>query len=134
MSVLPENWHTRNLQDADFCSDFYFVSEFPTLNRFLGKFWSQNSKLSVFPENLHTWYLEDADSYSNIGFLNFQPYIHFWANLGWKIQSCPFCLKLGTQSILKMLILIPTSVFWNFKCKSKACLLFFDISFLKFQT
>ena len=38
-----------------------------------------------------------------------------WAispNLGQKIQSCPFCLKIGTHGISRMLILIPTLVFW----------------------
>ena len=40
------------------------------------------------------------------------PKIHFWANLGPKIQSCPFCLKIGTHGISRMLILIPTLVFW----------------------
>ena len=29
-----------------------------------------------------------------------------------KIQSCPFCLKIGTHRISRMLILIPTLVFW----------------------
>ena len=38
--------------------------------------------------------------------------IHFCANLGWKSQSCPFFLKIGTRSILMMLILIITLVFW----------------------
>ena len=32
------------------------------------------------------------------------PKIHFWANLGPKIQSCPFCLKIGTHSISRILI------------------------------
>ena len=37
-----------------------------------------------------------------------------WAispNLGRKIQSCPFCLKIGTHDISRMLTLIPTLVF-----------------------
>ena len=29
-----------------------------------------------------------------------------------KIQSCPFCLKIGTHHISKMLILIATLMFW----------------------
>ena len=33
-------------------------------------------------------------------------------NLGSKIQSCPFCLKIGTHGISRMLILIPTLVSW----------------------
>ena len=47
-----------------------------------------------------------------LDFWNFDPKIHFWANLGPKIQSCPFCLKIGTHGISRMLILIPTLVFW----------------------
>ena len=36
----------------------------------------------------------------------------FWPNLGPKSQSCHFCLKICTHGISKMLILIPTLVFW----------------------
>ena len=46
----------------------------------------------------------------NPDFKNFDPKIHFWANLDSKIQSCPFCLKTGTHGISKMIILIPTLV------------------------
>ena len=53
-----------------------------------------------------------SDSYSGISFLIFQPLIHFWENLGQKYQSCPFCLKVCAQCIWRMLILIPTLVFW----------------------
>ena len=97
-------------------------------NSFLGKFCPKKSKLLILIENWHTWYIEDADSYSffflsilNIytckhkiynhlqkfteiynysdnSFLNYQPLIHFWANLGWKSQTCLFCLKIGTQA------------------------------------
>ena len=80
-------------------------------NLFLGKFSTKKSNLFVLPENWHTWHLEDADSYSDISFLNFQPKIHFWANVCQKSQNCPFCLKIGTQSILRMLIFILTLVF-----------------------
>ena len=48
----------------------------------------------------------------DLDFWNSDPKIHFWANLGPKIQSCPFCLKIGAPSISRMLILIPTLVFW----------------------
>ena len=53
----------------------------------------------------------------NPDFWNSDPKIHFWANLGPQIQSCPFCLKIGTYGISRILILIPTLVFWisNFK-------------------
>ena len=79
---------------------------------FLGKFGPKKSNLSVLPENWHTWYIEDDNSYFNISFQNLQSKIHFWANLSQKTQSCPFCLKIGTHGISKMLILISTLVFW----------------------
>ena len=97
---------------------FQQFSEFPTLNSFLGKFRPKKSKLSVLPENWQSWYLEDGDSYFNITFLNFQPKTDFWANLGQKTQSCPFCLKIGTNDISRMWILILTLVFWISKPKS----------------
>ena len=64
-------------------------------------------------------------------FLNYQSEIHFWANLGWKSQSCLFFLKTGTHahthSISKMLILISILVFSNFKPKCWGCwFLFWD--------
>ena len=43
-----------------------------------------------------------------------------WAispNLGWKIQSCLFCLKTGTCNILKVLIPNPGIDFQNSDCK-----------------
>ena len=83
-----------------------------------GKFGSKRSKLSILTENWHTQYLKDDDSYSVINFLNFPPEIYFWANLGRKSQSCLFCLKIGIWDISRMLILIPTLVFWIYK-KSK---------------
>ena len=47
----------------------------------------------------------------DLDFWNSDPKIHFWANLGWKSQSYPFFLKIGTHGILTMLILIATLVF-----------------------
>ena len=44
-----------------------------------------------------------------------------WAispNLGWKIKSFPFWLKIGMHGILTMLILVPTLVFWIANPKS----------------
>ena len=78
----------------------------------MGKFGLKKSKLSVLTENWDIWYLGSADSESRLRFLKFWPKIHFWANLGWKSQSCPFSLKIGMHGILMMLILIPTLVFW----------------------
>ena len=49
---------------------------------------------------------------------NFNPKIHFWANLGLKIQSFLFCLKIGTHSISWMLIPDPDLDFWNFDPKN----------------
>ena len=69
------------------------------------------SKLLVLSKSWHKWYLEDADSYFNICFINFEIKLHFWPNLDQKGQVCPFCLKIGTLSILRMRILIPRLVF-----------------------
>ena len=56
--------------------------------------------------------LEDVDFYSHISFQNFQLLFNFWTNLGRKSQSCPFCLRIGTHGISRMLILLLTLVFW----------------------
>ena len=48
---------------------------------------------------------------SHSGFWNFDPKIHFWANLCRKSQSSPYWLKIGTESISRILILIPTLLF-----------------------
>ena len=53
----------------------------------------------------------------DLDFWNSDPKIHFWANLGPKIQSCPFCLKIGAHSISRMLIPNPDLDFWNFDPK-----------------
>ena len=49
----------------------------------------------------------------DLDFWNSNLKIHFRTNLGWKSQSCLFCLKIGTTGISRMLILIQTLVFWN---------------------
>ena len=53
----------------------------------------------------------------DLDFWNSNPKIHFWANLGPKIQSCLFCLKIGAHSISRMLIPNPDLDFWNFDPK-----------------
>ena len=52
-----------------------------------------------------------------LDFWNSDPKIHFWANFCTKSQSCPFCLKIGTHSISRMLIPNPYLDFWNFDPK-----------------
>ena len=97
-------------------------SKFPNQNLFLGKFGPKKSKLFVLPLNRHMGYLEDADSYWEISVLNFQPKIHFWANLG-----DYFCLKINTHSISRILIPVLMLVFSNFEPKSWVCwFLFWD--------
>ena len=88
----------------------HYFSEFPILNPFLGKFGPKNSKFLVFPENWNTWYLEDADSYSDIIFNPNSVFGQIWTK---KIQSCPFCLKIGTHGILKEMIPNPELDFRN---------------------
>ena len=107
MSILPENWHIWYIGGAQSESRLRFM-KFRSQNPFLGKFGPKISKMSVLSEI-------GAPSISRILILNpdldfwsFHPKIYFWANLGPKIQSCPFCLKIVT----KMLILILTLVLW----------------------
>ena len=71
------------------------------------KFRLKNWKLFILTEKYCKQYFGGANSESKLRFFNSDPKIHFWANLGRKNQSCPFCLKIGTQSISRMLILIP---------------------------
>ena len=53
----------------------------------------------------------------DLDFRNLDPKIYFWANLDPKIQSCPFCLKIGAHSISNMLIPNPDLDFSNFDLK-----------------
>ena len=85
----------------------YLFSEFQILIFFLGKFGPKKSKLSVLTENWYTWCFEI-----------WKPKIHFWANLGQKSQSCPVWLKIGTQRVSTMVILIPTLFFSVLNLKS----------------
>ena len=54
----------------------------------------------------------------DLDFLDSDDKVHFWEKLGQKSQSCPFFLKIGTPGISKMLIIIPTLVFWLSNPKS----------------
>ena len=92
--------------------------EIPSPKPIFEQIWAKKVKESFMLKNWHKWYLDDAESYSNNSFLNFQPKIHFWANLGQKNSELSFCLKIGTNSILKTWILVPTLVFWISKPKS----------------
>ena len=51
-------------------------------------------------------------------FWNSNHKISFWANLGQKTQSCPFCLKIGIHGTLRMVILVPTLAVWISNPKS----------------
>ena len=82
------------------------------------KFRPKNLKLSILTENWYTWHGGGADSKSRHRFLKLRPQNSFWANLGRKSQSCLFYLKIGTNGISRILILIPTLVFWISNPKS----------------
>ena len=109
MSILTENWHTWYFGGVDSESRLRFL-KFQPQNPFLGKFGPKNSKfcLKIGAHSISRMLIPNPD----LNFSNFDPKIHFWANLGPKIQSCPFCLKIGTYGISRMLILIPTLAFW----------------------
>ena len=71
--------------------------------------------MSILTKNWHIWYFGGVDSESRPQ--NSDPKTHFWANLGPKIWSCPFCLKIGAWNISRMLIPNPDLDFWNFDPK-----------------
>ena len=73
--------------------------------------------MSILTKNCHTWYIGGVDSKPRFWLLKFRPQNPFWGNLGTKIQSSPFYLKIGTHSISRMLIPNPDSNFWNFDLK-----------------
>ena len=67
--------------------------------------------MSILTENWHIWYiLEVLILNPDLDFWNCDPKIHFWANLGPKIQS--FSENWYAQH-LKMLIPNPDLDFWN---------------------
>ena len=110
----------------------HYFSQFPTLNPFLDKFGSKNSKLFILTKNWHTWYIRDADSYSDNIFFELPTLNPFLGKFGLK-KSKLFVLpenwhtRTYTHSISKMLILISILVFSNFKPKSWGCwFLFWD--------
>ena len=113
----------------------HYFSQFPTLNPFLDKFGSKNSKLFILTKNWHTWYIRDADSYSDNIFFELPTLNPFLGKFGLK-KSKLFVLpenwhtRTYKHSILKMLILISILVFSNFKPKSWGCwFLFFLVKF-----
>ena len=71
----------------------------------------------MLTKHLHTSYIGGADSKSRLRFLKFWHKIHFWANVGPKIQSSLFCLNICAHSISRMLIPNLDLDFWNFDHK-----------------
>ena len=72
--------------------------------------------MSILTENWHTWYFGGVDSETRLRFLKFRPQNPFLGKFRLKMSNCPFCLKIGTHGISRMLILIPTLIlliFWN---------------------
>ena len=100
----------------------HLIGQFPQI-------YTENSKLSVLSENWLSWHIGGADSESRIRTSKFRPQNPFLGKFGPKIQSCPFCLKIGTHGILKVLIRNlgiefqnsdPKILFWaNLGCKFK---------------
>ena len=101
------------------------------------KFRLKNKKLSFLKKTWHARCIKMLIPNADLDFWNSDPKFHFWANLGLKIQSSLFCLKMGTHSISRMLIPNPDLDFWNFDPKihfwanlgpkSQKCLFFLKI-------
>ena len=88
--------------------------------------------MSVLTENWHTRYIKDADSdsFSGISYLNFQPYIHFWANLTENVTGVlaeNWHTHTHTDTQTQTHTHIHTEFLQDVDC-------YFDISFLKFET
>ena len=98
----------------------HYFPQLPTLNPFLDKFGSKNSKLFILTKNWHTWYIEDADSYSDNSFLKCQPKSIFGQIWAEKVKAVCFVWKLAHTQIHTQYLEDVHS--------------HFDISFLKFQT
>ena len=71
----------------------------------------------ILTENWHTWYIGGVDSESRLRFLKFRRQNLFLGKFGPKIQTCPFCLKIGARSMSRMLIPNPDLDFWSFDPK-----------------
>ena len=136
MSILTENWHTWYIGGADSKSRLRIL-KFRPQNPFLGKFGPKNSMLSVLSENWCTKYLKDADSKFGLKFLKFWPQNPFLGKFGPKnLKLCPFCVKIGAQSISRMPIPNPDFIFsenwytWYLKDAD----FYSNISFLNFKS
>ena len=93
----------------------------PEYHMYLGNFpkiRQKDSKMSVLLENWYTWYLESAHSESALRFLKFWPQNPFFGKCEPKSKTCLFCPQIGAHNISRMLILIPTLVFWVSNLKS----------------
>ena len=73
--------------------------------------------MSILTENWHTWHIGGVDSESRPRFFKLRPQNLFLGKFGPKNSSFPFCLKIGTHSIPRMLIPNPDLYFWNFDSK-----------------
>ena len=92
------------------------IFEILTLKSIFGQIWAEKLKIVHFVWKLvHNGILEMQIPNLGLEFWNSDPKIHFWANLGPKIQSCLFCLKIDACCISRMLIRNPD--FWNFDSK-----------------
>ena len=60
---------------------------------------NQNIARNWDTENDTHGILEVLISNADLDFWNFDPKIHFWANLGPEKQNCSFCLKIDTHGI-----------------------------------
>ena len=98
----------------------HYFSQFRTLNPFLDKFGSKNSKLFILIEKWRTWYFQDADSYLDNSFLNCQPKSTFGPIWAEKVKAVCFAWKLAHTHMHTQYLEDVDS--------------YFDISFLKFQT
>ena len=109
MSVLTEKWHTWYIGG---------VFEILTSKSIFGQIWAQKFKVVCFVWKLVHIVSQGCWFRIRLRFLKFWPQNLFWANLGQKCQSFSFCLKIDTHVLSRLLILVPTLIFWISKLKS----------------
>ena len=94
------------------------VSEFPVLKFLFGRIRAKKVKVVCFAWKLahmvsgRCWFL-----FQHL-FSEFQTKNRFWGNFGQKGQIRLFCMKIGTNGILRMRMLISKLFFWISKPKS----------------
>ena len=106
LSVLSKTWHTCYLEDEDFYFNISFLNFQSKIHFWVNLGRKSQICLSCLKMGSHGIFI--------YYFFELQNLNSFLGKFSPKESNYPFYLKIGIQSIRKMLILIPTLVFSNF--------------------